>query len=558
MKAKLCFDSPNESTQSKEPTKQCKSYVRLDFKKIRLRNGVYEGTKTTTMDAAEYEKYSKLKNPLTFEELYYATNIQRPSDILTHFIKMNKSLVEHELMKLMLAQLEYGRLPSYDVTFSRGAYKTAISNLLKKYESFRQFLDCGDFDYELLPQVLELDDGEVILKNHFLLLQKLYARLQEKENRGLLHLVVGAPGTGKTQYVSDSIFKLLANPRQDAVKVVTLSNLAGNNMRGRLTRNNVRNVVCSSYAREHFVRDEEQYKAVIFEEASMLTMAEVPIMISAIEHAEHCYITGDCNQLPGFLGMGNILYAITSEFGIEKELVRNHRCSEEVVRSMNAILAGRLPNVVPQSELLNILQALFSKEKESSFIITCFTNAMAEKLNLLAMSVKMDTDALPFLSANNKDQALLELTGKFLEKFKEMPCICRKQIVEEVIEDNRVKYIQRFFTSERGIARLTDDGRVVVSSIDVSGHYYEYDTIEHFLWAFAPGFACTIYKAQGLEWDYAVLWNDMNDFNRSSNACYVAYTRSRKKSIVLSDDSVSGAPIEYRNVFRFAAHQKEE
>lgn len=532
-------------------TKQSKSYVKLDFKKIRLRYGIYEGSKTTTMDAAEYEKYSKLKNPHTFEELYYSHKIQKP----TSQVSLNKELVEHELINLMLPQLEYGRLPSYDISFSRGAFKTAIANLLRKYESFRHFLDCGDFDYELLPEIIETDDG-VILKRHYILLQNLHDKLCEKEKQGLLHIVIGAPGTGKTQYVSDSICKLLTDDK-DKVKVITLSNLAGNNMKKRLTRNNVKNVVCSSYAKEHFVSDEEQYKAVIFEEASMLTMTEVPIMISAISQAKHCYITGDCNQLPGFLGMGNILFAITSEFGIEKELVKNYRCSEEVVRSMNTILSGRLPNIVPQSELLNILTALFANEKES-FIITCFTNVMAEKLNLLAMSVRMETDAVPYLSANNKDQALLELSEKFLEKFKEMPCICRKQIADEVFEDGKVKYIQRFFTSERGIARLTDAGRVVVTSIDVSGHYYEYDTVEHFLWAFAPGFACTIYKAQGLEWDFAILWNDMNDFNRSSNACYVAYTRSRKKSIILSDDTVSGSPIEYRNIFRFVSNQKKK
>lgn len=502
------------------------------------------------MDAAEYEQYSQVKVFQTFEELYYAHNIQK----LPCCPKLNESLVEHELTKLLLAQFEFGKLPCYDISFSLGNYKTAIGNLLRKYESFRKFLDCGNFDSSLLPEVLETEDGRVIFKRHFLLLQELYECLQDKEKRGLLHIVIGAPGTGKTQYVSDSICKILAQPSKAPVKVITLSNLAGNNMKCRLVRNGVKNVVCSSYAREHFVPDSESYKAVIFEEASMLTMAEVPIMLSAIKKANHCYITGDCNQLPGFLGLGNILYAVTSEFGIEKKLVRNYRCSEEVVRSMNKILAGHLPNIIPTSELTNVVAALI-KEKDSSFIFTCFTNAMMEKLNLLVMSQKMelsDEETLAYLSASNKDTALLELTEKFLWKITELPCRCKKQIVEEVTADDEKKqYVQRFFTSERGIARILADGSVAVVSTDVQGHYYEYPSVERFLWAFEPGYACTIYKAQGLEWDYAILWNDMSRFNRSSNACYVAYTRSRKKSIILSDDVVAGTPIEYCNIFRF-------
>lgn len=535
-----------------------KSYVRLDFKKIWLRNGIYEGTKSNTMDAAEYEKYTKLKVPYTFEELYYSIMIQSgmeqgQSTLLPH--SLNKFLVEHELVKLMLEQSDFGRLPSYDISFSKGVYKTAICKLLKKYETFRQFLDCGDFDYSLLPDVIEVLDGKVILKRHFLLLQELYMLLTKKEAEGLLHIVIGAPGTGKTQYVSDSICKLLKDSK-DHVKIITLSNLAGNNMKSRLTRDNVKNVVCSSYAREHFVGDNEYYKAIIFEEASMLTMTEVPIMIAAIRNAKHCYIAGDCNQLPGFLGMGNILYGLTSEFGIEKKLVRNFRCSEEIVRSMNEILGGHLPNIVPQNELPNILDSLF-KEKDASYIITCFTNAMAEKLNLFTMAMQMDIDAMPYLSANNKDEALLVLSEKFLERYREMPCICKKQIVEEVVTDvGEKKYVQRFFTSERGIAHLQNDGSVIVVSKDVCGHHYEFVSIERFLWSFAPGFACTIYKAQGLEWDYSILWNDMNSFNRSSNACYVAYTRSRKKSIILSADAISGSPIEYKNIFRFVSAVK--
>lgn len=531
-------------------TQKCpKSYVQISFKKIHLRNGLYEGTQSHTMDAAEYEQYSQVKVPQTFEELYYAHNIQH----LLCRPKVNQSLVEHELTKLLLAQFEFGKLPCYDISFTLGNYKTAIGNLLRKYESFRKFLDCGNFDYSLLPEVLETEDGRVILKRHFLLLQELYECLQEKEKRGLLHIVIGAPGTGKTQYVSDSICKILAQPSKEPVKVITLSNLAGNNMKNRLIRNGVKNVVCSSYAREHFVPDSESYKAVIFEEASMLTMAEVPIMLSAIKNANHCYITGDCNQLPGFLGLGNILYAVTSEFGIEKELVRNYRCSEEVVRSMNKILAGHLPNIIPTSELTNVVAELV--RGKDTFIFTCFTNAMMEKLNLLVMSQKMelsDEETLAYLSANNKDAALLELTEKFLWKIPELPCRCKKQIVEEVIdEDGKKQYVQKFFTSERGIARLLADGSVAVVSTDVQGHHYEYPSVERFLWAFEPGYACTIYKAQGLEWDYALLWNDMNRFNRSSNACYVAYTRSRKKSIILSDDVVAGTPIEYCNIFRF-------
>lgn len=515
-----------------------KSYVPITFKKIRLVNGLYEGTKSKTMDVSEYEEYSQLKHPHTFEELYYATMIQ---DI---DFKMSRELVEHELVKLIVGKLEPGRLPSYDIAFRLGDYKTAINLFIKKYESFRKFLNVGDFDYSLLPETLEADDGLVILRKHFDLLNELYEALRDKECRGLLHIIIGAPGTGKTQFVSESIRKLFVNST-DEVKVITLSNLAGNNMKARLRRNDVKNITCSSYAREHIVGDDKYYKAVVFEEASMLSLAEVPIMLKAITHSKHCYITGDCNQLPGFLGLGNILYAVTSEFGIEKELVKNYRCSQEVVDCMNHILSGRLPNILPTNSLFDVLTELI--KQDANFTITCFTNAMMEKLNIAAMCVKLKTDPLPYLQANNKADALLSLTDKFLCQFKQMPCRCKKQITIE----NEGKYEKLFFTSERGIAHLLDSGRIRVISVDVPEHNYEFDSIEKFLWSFEPGYSCTIHRAQGLEWDYAILWNDMNDYTRNSNACYVAYTRSRKKSIILSDDNRSGRAIEYKNIFRF-------
>jgi hypothetical protein len=528
-------------------------YVKVPFKKIWLRNGVYEGAKSNnTMDAADYEKYSKLKVPYTFEELYYSRMIQGSLPNLA----MNKSLVEHELTKLITGNLKFGRLPSYDITFQRGEYKTATFNLLRKYKSFCQFLDCGDFDYSLLPEALELWDGNIMLKRHFTMLQQLYDCLLEKERKGLLHIVIGAPGTGKTQYVCDSIQELLADNSKDEVKIITLSNLAGNNMNSRLIRNGIRTSCCSSYSREHFVDDDKFYKAIVLEEASMLSMAEVPIMLKALTNSEHCYVTGDCNQLPGFLGLGNILYAIISEFAIEKNLVVNHRCSEAIVASMNSILAGLLPNIVPKSELGNILEELI--KEDADFIVTCFTNAMMEKLNLYAMCIKLDEEPRQYLSANNKDMALLELTEKFLIKFKNMPCRCKKQIVDKVNEDGKLQYIKRFFSSERGTVHYdAETGKVSVTSTDVVGHHYEYESIERFLRNFDPGFACTIYKAQGLEWDYTILWNDMNSNNKSSNACYVAYTRSRKKSIILSEDAVSGTPIEYRNIFRYVAKKEK-
>lgn len=524
-------------TMSKK--KNEKTYVTVGFQKIRKLNGKFVRNNSITMSCDDYEQYEKCKSPTTLTELYYCTKIQCKDFPVTR-----------ELYHTEVQSLVQDSFPAHDIVFNEASMKQAIYYFTTLFESLRQFLPTlPTFDPNLLPHTVNISPTERTFKHWIDKLDELYVELTEKEKLGRLHIITGKPGTGKTEQTVREILKLGL-----PVKVVTLSNLVGSNFVNRAKREGYRNITASSYAKEHFA-PAGGADVVVFEEASMLGTNELPIVLNNVKQAKYVWFLGDTNQLPTFLGRGNILHGLLEHF-LSTRLETNYRCSQEIVDNMNRILSGRLPTIVDCELIMDYLYEFLDDKKD--FIVTAYRNNTVEDINKKALFVQLnicnpDLDEDFYRQLLSRPDAMEALVTKTVE-YCPIPLICSRQIS---VKKKDGTYEKLFYTAERAVLTANPDGTYMVKSTFRDG-VQSYKDIRQVMKNFQPGYACTIYRTQGLEWDYTLFFNDMNTYLINSNLCYVAYTRSRKKSIIFSDSDYAGRLLTFKDIFRFCPSLKKD
>lgn len=262
--------------------------VHIDFDKIYEKKNRFVVAKTHALPRATYDEYEKNTHPKTLLECYFCSNIHNAHYHITDEILSNE--LRAQLIKCLNER--YVEC-SYDIWFTKNDIQKAVSNLNELIDSFREFyyVDNCIIPTDMFVQN-ETNDNLYTFKSYLEMLTD-FDHYVKTSN---VKIIIGKPGTGKTHFAIDN---LLSN-KYSNVKIVTLSNLVGASFKNRAERMGVSSIEFSSYTRERFV-ESYGFDCIVFEEASMLSMNEMPIILDNMRHCNNIMFLGDTQQLPSFL-----------------------------------------------------------------------------------------------------------------------------------------------------------------------------------------------------------------------------------------------------------------
>ena len=504
--------------------KKEKTYQSLTFNTVRRRHEHLELTNSRTLSNEKYEEYEK-SEPYDYISLYFHHKITGEPAVINDEIFTNE--IQHNLNIT-----EKHKDIWIDNSALSNAYRIANAMIAEVKELIPS---CTVNITPIKDLFIKNDAGMYTFRKWKEGLDKLKSLLVEHD----LHIIIGKPGVGKTHYTIDKL-------GYGKHLVVTLSNLVGANFVSRFNRSNrIDTATCEfmSYTKARFT-PMRNYDTVIFEEASMLSTNELPLMIKCINHCKNVFFCGDTNQLPSFLGFGNILYGLLVEFPDKVvELKENHRCSTEVVNGMESIMHGSFPKVDSKEDFTATLTDALDNEHD--FIIPAFMNSTVRKMNQMCLEHLADAE-------NNSIENCID---KILLKNKKIPL---RSTSNQKVKNADGTYSYMFYNNE--LCTLTKEGQYyVVKSKLYPSHRSQFLSLDFLTLDeqerpkdFALAYAITVHKSQGLEWDDVFFVNDANDWLRTRNLCYVAYTRSKKNTYILSSNESknTGNKIIYKNIFR--------
>lgn len=476
------------------------------------------------------EKYEQYKHPAfvpkTLDEAYYY--IKFNGSVKFNEILPSLNIIENNIIKKLKIKNKHE-----DIWFNKNDFKLALEETKKDILSLNMIVK---FDMRKMNVPAIIQNGDLVCFKHIKdELDRLSKSLKSKQN---FKILIGEPGTGKTSFAIDLIKKYGSD-----TTVISLSNLVGANFKARFDKSNDTSICCEfeSYTKARFIP--KYAKTVVFEEASMLSSNEIDIMNEFIEYADNVIICGDTNQLPGFLGLGNVLYGLLTEFPKNAiKLTVNHRCPPDVVETMHQIINDGIfptPSIVNYSDAQRTFKT-FIDNKEDAMQIS-FSNDTVDRLN---------SKAIDYLS---KDKTT-DIHGKIeniLSQGIRIPIRSKENVKVErkICDRSDDKFTYLFYNGE--MCWLYKNGfDYVVKSKMFNGHVNHYSSVSDILNHFELGYAMTVHKSQGLEFDYVFYYEAENPYFETRNICYVGYTRSKKQSFIIAPVNNVKSQINYKNIFR--------
>lgn len=341
----------------------------------------------------------------------------------------------------------------------------------------------------------------------------------------------GGPGCGKSTGAAKE-----AN-RYDKKAVISLSNTVGNMFKQKLRGD----IDAYSVTRARYQFKHNSYNVIVIDEFSQWSLTELQLFIDLLNKnpVSIFIIMGDINQIPTFLSSGSILYTLmkfipdrVTEFKTQYRFMNNPSYRD----AMKAVLEGDIPE---EMRIEALSEDVF---KRTDCFITG-TNKNVDMLNKISLLVK-NPEIQPYLSMNDTSVDL-SLALKFAKNPKKIP----------LIANNTVKLMNR--GSE---FRIYTNTRYSLDRIDPFGKFILESQVDHSLIAvsenqlksyFALGYAITVNKSQGLEWNSICVYVTSQDRNlKNFNAMYVAVSRGIEAMILATDENKSFTRSELNSIVK--------
>ena len=358
-------------------------------------------------------------------------------------------------------------------------------------------------------------------------------------------IITGGPGTGKTtiikaivniimdsKRVRDTDIALLAPTGRAAKKMMETTGLPAYTIHKYLGWDKDSN----TFATDEYCPNKEKY--IIVDEVSMIDTLLVEALLKGIKRDIHLILVGDYYQLPS-----------VSEGQILKDLIDSD-CLP-VIR-LNKIYrqneGSYILNLAYDVKNKNISEDLFIKKDDYLFINSDNDNTLSYVKEVVSKAIKkgysdMDIQVLaPMYKGNNGiDNLNIMLQELFNPKDKSKKEIAFKDVIyreyDKVLQlvndpDNNVYngdigYIEEIIVS---------DGKKVPNQININydGNIVEY-TPDKFI-NFRHGYAISIHKAQGSEFDTVIIPITSN-FKRMlyNKLVYTGVTRAKKSLIIVGE-----------------------
>lgn len=327
---------------------------------------------------------------------------------------------------------------------------------------------------------------------------------------GRIHAYIGGPGCGKTY----NALKDVANEK--VAFGWSLSNTVAFSMKKRGMQHGV-NVEPSSFSRVKFQAslNREKFIAsldrpILIDETSQMGFADLQILELALRAAisndkVKVILMGDLKQIPSFLSRGSVLYSLYTEFPemftVLTENKRVDETSRDMVNTINKFAAdgctGNLEKY--RTDRLTIHNLITSCDDNTIFI--CGSNYQTMCVSQDVLSSKLDGFVKsytamrwnPILKAN--EELLKHKMSSEPLKFRSTETITYTDIVDG--EKYKIRRNEEFLVTMYGA-----NGIVLDSLLTGERHIAKLHSLFN---DFEPAYAITANRAQGLEWDTAVI-----------------------------------------------------
>ena len=358
-------------------------------------------------------------------------------------------------------------------------------------------------------------------------------------------IITGGPGTGKTTIIKaivsiimdskkarDTDIALLAPTGRAAKKMMETTNLPAYTIHKYLGWDKDTN----TFATDEYNPNKEKY--IIVDEVSMIDTLLMEALLKGTKRDIHLILVGDYYQLPS-----------VSEGQILKDLIDSD-CLPVI--SLNKIYrqteGSYILNLAYDIKRKNISEDLFIKKDDYLFINSDNDNTLSYIKEVVTKAIKkgysdMDIQVLApmYKSINGIDSLNIMLQELFNPKAKNKKEIVFKDVVyreyDKVLQlvndpDNNVYngdigYIEEIIVS---------DGKKIPNQININydGNIVEY-TPDKFI-NFRHGYAISIHKAQGSEFD-TVIMPITSNFKRMlyNKLVYTGVTRAKKSLIIVGE-----------------------
>lgn len=435
-----------------------------------------------------------------------------------------------------------------DITYPAKLVREAADKVLDCINNSEMFEAQSSLSADRIFEIFEKHGNSYILKSDLESLAELHHIASSLGEAGKFRIITGGPGTGKTHLAISQYCTADSN-----ILVVSLSNLVGASFVKRLNAaypigRGTREF--ASYTKVNFKNSLtlSGYDVLIFEEASMLSMNEIGLMLKVIEAnpGASIVVLGDVKQLPSFLGRGNLLSSLISEFGRYTEELRvQHRLPDAVVAETKFLSDnGNFPRLTNPAEAKGIIKDWVDTKK--NFMLLAFSNKSVEKMNKYVVTI-----LYPYLSRAETFYDMLYS----LQIGDSLKCRATANLkLKSEGSELRGKY--DFLNNESVLVTKFSKNECLCKSLDFDSPKRSLslsDTASSFTLAYAS----TVHKAQGLEADYCFYQDDASVYLGNLNLSYVAFTRCKIEAVVCSVSNSKRNFLEYNNVFEHIAQPSQ-
>jgi exodeoxyribonuclease-5 len=508
-----------------------KTYVQLSFCKIRKYGGKYVLTKSNTLDNETYEEIvSPEFTPKNLVEFYLKTMIESPMTELP--MEIPPLTLLSTIKKAIVDKIEdKSRSLYFDSSSVRETFESVMREVNSSADVFKISPDTEEITYSYLKTgfTTESESGlrafTSMLKDAEFIISKLRTYTADS-----LTIFSGGPGCGKThrciQDIKDKGYK--------CVLVTSLSNIVGLRF---LKRLQIKGSEQWSFTKVGFSRASmlEKFDSIVIEEASMVSSSEFAAIKKLVGTGKPLYFLGDPDQLPGFTGLGNLFSTLIKEFPAYSQiLTKQHRMTPELMKIVSSVkTTGCLPYCSPEDSKKAIHQYIDWVHRGLSAMAITYMNSDCVTLNDLVISTfgieaKYQLTKQGTIDTESWKAVLHEAAAK---SFKLKVVSIKNLTKRSVAPSGKESYTRLVSNGEQGTLKYIGDDQYEFESAETETTqvFKELDV----LFNFRLGYALTIHKAQGSEWDYVYYYEPAihRHSNYPLNLRYVAVTRAKQKFV---------------------------
>lgn len=359
----------------------------------------------------------------------------------------------------------------------------------------------------------------------------------------LLHIYTGYAGSGKSTHAICDI------PSFDCISV-TRSNTVGMSLDAKYHRIHSDSSFIPKSITAYNLSKTPNVN-VIIDEFSQWELHDLETLESILSQAnaynKHVYILGDTLQMKGFISRGSLLEPYIQLYkacgGVVIECNELHRCEDfnyngKVLQYIQSGDPNYLSEYIAKGSFGDITEDDFERIITNGVILTdcgdsdkMFNNGRGCKYaNHLVIHYLAKQNGIDYESVND---ALTELAkkGKCINLLANDTCIMNLEAYKDS-ESERERIDYKLFRNER--AKLSyRNGRYTVElerrSVDDEEISWRFASVDDAMEHFTLGYAITVTRAQGLEWDNVIYVQD-SYYGTNYETFYVAMTRCKQTS----------------------------